>query len=221
MSPIFKVKQQPTATISRPPPSPKASPTPGTSVEEKKDSKRNCLVDYGNSLDDEPDIVNIMGVSSDSDSRFKTPVSATELKNLGGKMFAASTDRKISWAKKLFDDWKCEQNEFNECGSIRVNLDADVVDKSELSAALCQFLAEVRWADSHDYPGNTLYSIVVMLQLHFEKKGQTLKLIDDPEFVKVKNTLDNLMKKRAADRISETTKAADPISVQAEEELWR
>ena len=144
MSPIFKVKQQPTATISRPPPSPKASPTPGTSVEEKKDSKRNCLVDYGNSLDDEPDIVNIMGVSSDSDSRFKTPVSATELKNLGGKMFAASTDRKISWAKKLFDDWKCEQNEFNECGSIRVNLDADVVDKSELSAALCQFLAEVR-----------------------------------------------------------------------------
>ncbi len=62
---------------------------------------------------------------------------------------------------------------------------------------------------------------MVMLQLHFEKKGQTLKLIDDPEFVKVKNTLDNLMKKRAADRISETTKAADPISVQAEEELWR
>ncbi len=69
------------------------------------------------------------------------------------------------------------------------------MDKSKLSTALCQFLAEVRRADGHDYPGNTLYSIVVMLQLHFKKKGQMLKLIDDPEFVKVKNTLDNLMKK--------------------------
>ncbi len=95
-----------------------------------------------------------------------------------------------------------------------------MVDKSELSAALCQFLSEVRRADGHDYPGNTLYSIVVMLQLHLEKRGKTIKLIDDPEFVKVKNTFDNLMKKRAADRASETTKAADPISVQAEQELW-
>ncbi len=78
-------------------------------------------------------------------------------------------------------------------------MDDDVVDKSELSAALCQFLAEVRWADGHDYPGNTLYSIIVMLQLHLEKSGKTIKLIDDPEFVKVKNTMDNLMKKRAAE----------------------
>ncbi len=95
-------------TISRPPHSPKPSPTPATSGEEKKNSKLNSLVDYCDSLDDEPDIVDIMGVSSDSNTRFKTPVSETELKSLGGKTFTASTDRKIAWAKKLFDDWKHE-----------------------------------------------------------------------------------------------------------------
>ncbi len=60
-----------------------------------------------------------------------------------------------------------------------------------------------------------------MLQLHFEKRGHILKLIDDPEFVKVKNTLDNLMKKRVAERVSSTTKADDPISMEAEEQLWQ
>ncbi len=60
-----------------------------------------------------------------------------------------------------------------------------------------------------------------MLQLHYEKMGQTLKLINDPEFLKVKNTLDNLMKKRAAECVSEKNKAADPITFEAEEELWR
>ncbi len=220
-SPIFKVKRIPTSTISRPPTTAPSSPQPCTSGEQQKKCDNKTLVDYSDSLDDDCEIVDITGMSTDSETRFKTPVSEVELQNLGGKTFAASTDRKILWAKKLFDDWKRARNEYNKRGSICVDLDADHVDKFELSAALCQFLAEVRRADGHDYPGNTLYSIVVMLQLHFEKKGQTLKLIDDPEFVKVKNTLDNLMKKRAADRVSETKKAADPISVQAEDELWR
>ncbi len=100
-------------------------------------------------------------------------------------------------------------------------MDDDKVNKSELSATLCQFLTEVHHYDGHDYPGNTLYSIVVMLQLHFEKKGRVFKLINDPKFVKVKNTLDNLMKKWVSQRVSSTSKAANPISVKAEEQLWQ
>ncbi len=88
-------------------------------------------------------MIDITGVSSDSEHHFKNLVSDSELKSLGGKTFAASTDRKIAWAKKLFEDWKKARNDFNERGSIQVNLDDDKVNKSELSAALCQFLSEV------------------------------------------------------------------------------
>ncbi len=179
------------------------------------------LVGYSDSFSEEHEVIDITGMSSNSEQRFKNPVSDSELKSLGGKTFAASTDRKIAWAKKLFEDWKKARNYFNEHGSIQVTLDDDEVNKSKLSTALCQFLSEVWCSDGHDYPGNTLYSIVVMLQLHFEKRGHVLKLIDDPEFVKVKNTLDNLMKKHAAERVSSTTKAADPISMEAKEQLWQ
>ncbi len=220
-SPIFKPKRRPTATISRPPSSGSKSPRPLTSGLKIPETKTKNLVGYNDSVCDEAEIIDITGLSSDNEQRFKNPVSDTELQSLSGKTFAASTDRKIAWAKKLFEDWKRARNEFNERGSIRVNLEAKEVNKSELCAALCQFLTEVRRADGHDYPGNTLYSIVVMLQLHYEKMGQTLKLIDNPEFLKVKNTLDNLMKKRAAERVSEKTKAGDPITFEAEEELWR
>ncbi len=182
-------------------------------------TKTKSLVGYNESVSDEAEIIDITRLSSDNEQRFKNLVSDSELQSLSGKTFAASMDRKIAWAKKLFDDWKRSRNEFNERGSICVDLESKDVDKSELCAALCQFLTEVRHADGHDYPGNTLYSIVVMLQLHYEKMDQTLKLIDDPEFLKVKNTLDILMKKRVADRISEKNKAADPITFEAEEEL--
>ncbi len=201
-----------TATCSKP----DTSSASGQETELKQN-----LVGYSNSFSEDHEVIDITGVSSDSEHCFKNPVSDSELKSLGGKTFTASTDRKIAWAKKLFDDWKKARNDFNERGSIWVNLDDDEVNKSDLSTALCQFLSEVQHSDGHDYPGNTLYSIVVMLQLHFEKRGHVLKLINNPEFVKVKNTLDNLMKKQVAERVSSSTKAADPFSVEAEEQFWQ
>ncbi len=56
----------------------------------------------------------------------------------------ASIDCKILWAKRLFSEWKKTRNEYNERGVIHVDLDSDNVNKSELSAALYQFLSEVR-----------------------------------------------------------------------------
>ncbi len=217
VSPIFKLKKtMPTSTISKP-----STSTAASSSEVNKTVPKTNLVGYNDSVSDDSDIIDITGLSSDSDQHFKKPVSESELQSLGGKTFTALTDRKILWAKRLFSEWKKSCNKYNKRGVIRVDLDSDDVNKSELSAALCQFLSEVRRADGHDYPGNTLHSIVVMLQLHFEKKGMNLKLIDDPEFVKFKNTLDNLMKKQAVDRVSESKKAADPISIESEEQLWR
>ena len=59
-----------------------------------------------------------------------------------------------------------------------------------------------------------------MLQLHFERQGKTWKLLDDPQFRCIRNTLDNLMKKRSLERITKPVKAAEPITLEDEETLW-
>ncbi len=65
-------------------------------------------MDYSDSFAKDPEIIDITETSLENEMRFKQLVSAKELKSLGGKTFAASTDRKICWAKRLFDEWKKE-----------------------------------------------------------------------------------------------------------------
>ncbi len=64
-----------------------------------------------------------------------------------------------------------------------------------------------------------MYSLLIMLQLHLEKTGLSWKLLDDKEFLSVRNTLDNLMKERAISYVGVEHKF-DPITVENEEELW-
>ena len=98
-------------------------------------------------------------------------------------------------------------------------LDPDC-DVDHLKNTICLFLSEVRRADGQEFPGPSLYNIVVMLQLHFEHQGKTWKLLDDKEFRCIRNTLDNLIKKRSLERVTKPVKAAEPITLEDEETLW-
>ena len=48
--------------------------------------------------------------------------------------------------------------------------------------------------NGQDFPGKTLYHIVVCVQFHLECMGFAFKLINDPAFCDLKFTLDNTMK---------------------------
>ncbi len=153
---------------------------------------------------------------------YKEPVSESEFKNLQGKTFAPATNKKIGWAVKLFCDW-CKNRLEKNLGGVQIE-SSDIldpkVDVDYLKNMICLFLSEVRRADGQEYPGPSLYNIVVMLQLHFERQGKTWKLLDDPQFRCIRNTLDNLMKKRSLERITKPVKAAKPITLEDEETLW-
>ena len=58
-----------------------------------------------------------------------------------------------------------------------------------------------------------------MLQLHFDRQGKTWKLLDDPQFCCIRNTLNNLMKKRSLERITKPVKAAELITLEDKETL--
>ncbi len=148
--------------------------------------------------------------------RFKKPVSEQE------KTFAASTERKIQWAVRLFQNWRFSRIRVPECdGRLRwCDIEDGRIQPSNLAPCLCVFLTEVRHVDGTEYPAKTLYSIIVMLQMHFDKMGKLWKLIDGAEFVKVKHTLDNLMKERSRSETGESA-SADPISLEAEDKMWK
>ncbi len=152
----------------------------------------------------------------------KDPVSESEFRNMQGKTFAPATNKKISWAVKMYCDW--------HSGRIQRGLGGEQIEKSDildpgvdvnhLKNSICLFLSEIRRVDGAEYPGPSLYNIVVMLQLHFEHQGKTWKLLDDPSFCCIRNMLDNLMKRRSLDRVTKPMKAAEPITLEDEETLW-
>ncbi len=162
--------------------------------------------------------------SSDSSntSRFKRPTSKETLRELAGKSFAKSTDRKINWAMNLFHMW--HENRIKEgtgFGEISwCDVDKDDLNPEVLAHVLPTFINEIKRADGQDYPPNTVYSIIVMIQLFFEKKGKTWKLLDGKDFVSVRNTVDNIMKGRSMARIAQKVKRSKPISITNEEEMW-
>ncbi len=155
-------------------------------------------------------------------SWFKAPSTDFNLQKLSGKTFSAATEKKILWATKLFMEWRESRltSEGSHSDIFKANFNAVDIDPECLSRALCCFLNEVHHVNGEEYPGNTLYSLVIMLQLFFEKQGKQWKLLEGKIFHSVRNTLDNLMKARALSRISKAANSSDPISVNKESKLW-
>ena len=105
-----------------------------------------------------------------------------------------------------------------------LELDIDVastINKESLCYALCRFMPEVTKKDGSDYPGKTLYEIIVVIQKHINNKNLPWKLIDDPAFLDVKTVLDNVMKEMAAASVGVVKRQAEFIMEEYEEQLWR
>ncbi len=85
----------------------------------------------------------------------------------------------------------------------------------------CRFISEVKRQDGSEFPGRTLYNIVLLLQFHLEKTGRMWKLLSDSEpFVRVKYTLDNVMKSRAKSGIGQKV-SSKPIELSEEDKMWQ
>ncbi len=154
-------------------------------------------------------------------SRFK-PLSTDEvLRELSVKKFTPSTERKTNWAVLLYEEWRKQRiaSVMPETQIVFADIRSKILWADNFCYSLSAFLNEVKRSDSFEFGGKGLYSLVIMLQFFLEKQGLSWKLIDNPEFVRVRYTLDNLMKSRAADRVS-ITKSACPISFADEEKMW-
>ena len=79
---------------------------------------------------------------------------------------------------------------------------------------------EIKKLDGTEYPGKTLYDIVICLQFHLECLGFSFKLINGDQFRDVKCTLDNTMKQQVASGIGLSVRQAQVLSVTNKDYLW-
>ena len=126
--------------------------------------------------------------------KFKSPLPYEDLDKLRNKNFSPDTEKKIKWAVKMYHDWRSFRHE-NGFENIACDLDEkDTITYENLVFALVRFLTEVKKVDGSDFPGKTLYEILICLQFHLETIGIYWKLLRDETFSDVKYTLDNVMK---------------------------
>ncbi len=154
-------------------------------------------------------------------SRYKAPLDSVQQDLLSRKTFSDNTNAKINWAVNLYRDWFFQRCKSANCDS-RIkwsNIEGQEVTKANLAFALSCFLSEVRKKDGAEYPGETLYQLLISIQFYLEHTGRHWKLIDGEDFIPLKFTLDNLMKERAAMGLGKH-KSSSPISVSDENSLW-
>ena len=82
------------------------------------------------------------------------------------------------------------------------------------------FIAEVKKIDGTEYPGKTLYHLVVSIQKHLNTKGKPWKLIENPHFNQLRTVLDNLMKECALQQIATIKRQASMIEFDEENAMW-
>ncbi|CAC5417571.1 unnamed protein product [Mytilus coruscus] len=143
-----------------------------------------------------------------STSRFHEPKTDTEIEDMQSKKFADSTMSKIKWATTLFKQWKSTRNiRANDpnVGLSPIHVDLAEMSLDELNYSISPALFVVRKTDGTEYPPDTLYSLVICLQLYMDTLGYNHKFLSDSSFIQIKNSLDNVMKLPAEVRVPKKT----------------
>ncbi|CAC5423576.1 unnamed protein product [Mytilus coruscus] len=133
-----------------------------------------------------------------STSRFHEPKTDKEIEDMQSKKNIRANDPNVGLSP------------------IRVDLAEMSLD--ELNYSISRFICEVRKTDGTEYPPDTLYSLVICLQLYMDTLGYNHKFLSYSSFIQIKNSLDNVMKLRAEVRVPK--KQAEEISLEEEEKLW-
>ena len=138
--------------------------------------------------------------------------------------YSDATLRKTNWAHKVWTSWCTERNNRIRQSN---NPDAMVITGSlqshsteQLNYIMTRFILEVKNLQGQDYSRETLYDLVVSLQMYLNRVGRNVRFLEQDEFQSVKHTLDHRMKQLSKEgKINQKSKA-EPISYDEEEKMW-
>ena len=103
---------------------------------------------------------------------------------------------------------------------VNTNLDnvGDLL-KSDLCYTLAHFIHEIKKIDGIEYLPNTLREIIVMVQMYLNEHSIYWKLLDEQDFVALRNVVDNTMKARHSEGLG-ARHSSEVISVANEDLLF-
>ena len=160
------------------------------------------------------------GLEPTSIRNFKEPLPEEELAHLSHKNFSDETLKQVHWVRKMYCEWRSYRNS-QGLAFISCDLeDKAIITAESLKFALCRFITEVKKIDGHEFPGKTLYHLVVCIQFHLECLRFAFKIINDLAFKDLKVTLDNTMKARVSQGIGLSVKQAQVIMATMRILLW-
>ena len=86
---------------------------------------------------------------------------------------------------------------------------------------LCRFIPEVtKKRGDGEYPGATLYQMIIAIQKYLVVNKVKWRLLDDLEFDDMRTVLDSVMREWTAQNIGVVKKQAGLITFEHEESLW-
>lgn len=137
--------------------------------------------------------------------------------------FAGSSERKGLWAFRAFRDWVNLCNLESAASGEHNVPSCDIVQMSsaDLNTILCRFICEVRKKNNEEYPSDSLYDLLLLLQLYLKHAGRKVRFLDDDCFEDLRNTLDNRMKDLSAQGKRAKRESAAIITIQQEETMWQ
>ena len=161
---------------------------------------------------------------SNTFTRFKS-VSEEKLQELKKNKLKRRTYAKMMWGVNTYKEWRIYILSNPSTFDVRVfesDLERiDLLNVETFQYAMCKFVAEVTKAkDGSEYPGKTLYHLVISVQKFLNEKGLDWKLVESNAFGQLRNVLDNTMKDRASRNIGTTVRQAQYISLEFENKLW-
>ena len=156
--------------------------------------------------------------------RFAPPKSVEDMMQLSRRSFSKNSDRKIEWFRRTYVEWwswRKMDGDVPGCDLDHADLQyTEHLTKKDLNAALGRFVTEIRKKDGHgDYPGQTIYEMIICAQFLLEKNGMNWKLLNDEEFLSLRNVLDNTMKERAKMGLGKRNPSL-PVTAEVRSVLW-
>ena len=143
------------------------------------------------------------------------------MRKLTHKKFSDEINKKIRWVVKMFCEWRLQRNVKESDNNVSCDLDnISTVTKENIVSDMCRFLTEIKKRNGADFPGKTLYDIVICVQFHLETNGISWKLLGQDIFSDIRFTLDNLMKQRCEQGIGVRVCQAEILTQFHKEIFW-
>lgn len=158
-------------------------------------------------------------------SRFSFPISDEQIEKFSKKDQPKNTQRSISWAVNLFEQWRQLRN----AQVMKTKFPGDMkvlpyrllaMDREDINYALSRFIFEVKKLDGTDYPPSTVRQMVLLIQMYLNDHDKPYRLLSDIAFSKLQHCVDNLMKSRAEKGLGLKKKQAKVLSREQENSLW-